>query len=143
MWQEKQKNHYSIEALFDDVFNGGHRYLTSTSKHYLKADIRETKDDIELKVDVPGVEKKDIELDYDKSVLTIKVKKVDASEKEEESLVFSERNTSDQIRHFEVGEINFQKANAELNLGVLTITLPKKEEEKAKRLEISSALKCF
>ena len=107
-----------IDSAFDDLF----RPLFYDEKlDAMKTDIRETKDSYILDVEMPGFEKSEISLDVENGYLTIRAEK---SEKESEDgkehrYVRKERSVSCQRSYY----IKYDK-------GVLTVTLPKKEEKK-------------
>ena len=68
----------------------------------LKTDISETDDQYQVKVDVPGIDKQDVKLDYRDNVLSIKVQKdsfVD-HEDEQQNVVMNERHTGTLQRQY-------------------------------------------
>ena len=73
MWLVKKKSLNSIDSLFNEVINNGETYLNGLGMHRLKADMFESNDAISIVIDVPGIVKQDIQLDYEKGVVTVSV----------------------------------------------------------------------
>lgn len=117
-----------IDSAFSDLF----RPLFYDEKlDAMKTDIRETKDSYILDVEMPGFEKSEISLDVENGYLTIRAEK---SEKESEDgkenrYVRKERSVSCQ-RSYYIGDTEEDAIKAKYDKGVLTVTLPKKEEKK-------------
>ena len=100
-------------------------------------DIYETENDVILVADVPGVAKESLQLDTDNDELTIKgifQEKVDGGEKLLDECVYGEYN-----RTFTLGDtIDREKITAKLENGVLTLTLPKHEKVKPRKITIET-----
>ena len=100
-------------------------------------DIYETKDDVVLVADVPGVEKKNLTLDIDDDELTIRgtfEERDSGGEKLIDECVYGEYR-----RTFTLGDtIDREKVAAKLENGVLTLTLPKHERTKPRKIEIET-----
>ena len=97
-------------------------------------DIFESDENLTLIADMPGVEKSGLEINLEKGLLTISGEMT--SEKRGKSLL-REFSTANYYRQFKVSEhIDAEKSSAELNNGVLTLTIPKAESAKPKRIEI-------
>lgn len=93
----------------------------------LKTDISETDDQYQVKVDVPGIDKKDVKLDYRNNVLSIRVQKqsfVDHEDKDQ-NVVMNERRAGTLQRQYALPNVAVDKISAAQTDGVLTITLPK------------------
>jgi len=91
----------------------------------------ETEDEYKLDIVMPGMTKKDIDLTFKDGTLTIKCKK-DVSEGDQKFLGVK---TEQAFRDFPRA-VNAEKVSAEMNEGVLSIILPKKESDKAKCIVI-------
>jgi len=97
-------------------------------------DIFESEENLTLVADMPGVEKGGLEINLEKGLLTISGEM--ALESRGKSLL-REFSTANYYRQFKVSEhIDADKSSAELNNGVLTLTIPKAESAKPKRIEI-------
>lgn len=117
-----------IDNAFDDFF----RPLFYDAKlDSMKTDIRETKDSYILDVEMPGFDKEDISLEVEDGYLTIRADKKEKEEddKAEHRYVRKERSVSCQ-RSYYIGDTEEDTIKAKYDKGVLTVTLPKKEEKK-------------
>lgn len=93
----------------------------------LKTDISETDDQYQVKVDVPGIDKQDVKLDYRDNVLSIKVQKqsfVDHEDKDQ-NIVMNERHSGTLQRDYALPNVAVDQIKAVQTDGVLAITLPK------------------
>ncbi len=102
-------------------------------------DVSETKDNVVVKAELPGLETKDIDVSMSGDVLTIKGEKKKAEEKKDEHYHCCERYSGSFQRSFRlpVG-VQGDKVRATFKDGVLTITLPKAEQAKKKQIEIKT-----
>ena len=93
----------------------------------LKTDINETADQYQVKVDVPGIDKQDVKLDYRDNLLSIKVQKdsFEDHEDQDQNVVMNERHTGTLQRQYTLPNVAADKITAVQADGVLTITLPK------------------
>ncbi len=97
-------------------------------------DIYETEDKLIVLADMPGVDKKDIDVKVDNNILTIKGK---SKEFFRGDLIYKEFDLFNYYRQFELNEeVDQNKIKGELKHGVLTITLPKVEKPKPKQITI-------
>jgi len=97
------------------------------------ADIYETETEYLLAMDLPGIDRTTLEIDVDDSRLSIKGTRV----MEESKRQRSERPQGKFARSFTVpGSVDQASIAAEYKDGVLEIRLPKRKEQKAKRVEI-------
>lgn len=103
---------------------------------YPLVDIFETQDGFVIKADMPGVQKQNIDISLHDNILEINGKvngETDDTEKK-----YSEYSLSKYHREFNVGnDIDGNRIEASLGNGILNITLPKKEEVKPKKIEIT------
>lgn len=96
-------------------------------------DILETPDEIRVFADVPGYERDDVEVLCDDSTLTILARR-DTEEEEDTTWIQRERATEIQ-REFQLpARALVDEAEAACENGVCTITLPKSEEGRQKRI---------
>ena len=91
----------------------------------------ETDEAYKLDIVMPGMTKKDIDLTFKDSVLTIKCKKDVSSDDKK----FFGVRTEQVFRNFPRA-VNTDKVSAEMKEGVLYIVLPKKESDKIKTIDI-------
>ncbi|MCI8544864.1 MAG: Hsp20/alpha crystallin family protein [Bacilli bacterium] len=103
--------------------------------NYLRTDIYEQDNVYYLKIEVPGIEKENIRVDYENGYLTVSVKQEDIYEEVNE-YIRKERIMSEKERTFYVGDIHEESIKASCQNGVLTITLGKNEERKEEKRQI-------
>ncbi len=100
-------------------------------------DVKETDKEFIVRMDVPGLNKKDIHISVDNNVLTIRGERKREEEEKDANYYCSERFYGSFQRSFTLPtEIDQDNIKAEYKNGVLTITLPKTEEAKARVVEI-------
>lgn len=99
-------------------------------------DIFETEENLTLVADLPGVDKEHLDVHLERGLLTLKGT-VKMSGKGES--VFREFSLANYYRQFMLpSEIDAGKISAEFKNGVLTLTMPKAEAAKPRRIEIRS-----
>lgn len=105
-----------------------------------RTDIRKIENGFVLEADLPGFDKKDIAVDIDGDILTIKAERHSESENSEnkDSFVRIERSYGSYERSFDVSGINKDQISAKYENGVLVLNMPEKEpvKQETKKLEI-------
>lgn len=100
-------------------------------------DVVETKEAYLCQIDVPGLRSEDLEISIADNVLTIQGKQVEESSNEGRYRISERRRRAFQ-RQIRLGRgIDIEHIKAQLKDGVLTITLPKAEEVRERRIEIN------
>ena len=101
------------------------------------ADIFEAANALTVVLEMPGVDKSNVDINVEGGVLTIDGR-LDFSKYEGMQPVYTEYNVGHYRRSFSLSnKIDQSKIGAEMKDGVLTITLPKAEEAKPRRISIS------
>jgi HSP20 family protein len=99
-------------------------------------DVSETKDNVVVKAEVPGMDPKDIDISLADGILTLRGEKKDREEKEENYYLTESRygsfSRSIRLPH----EVQSDKIKANYKNGVLKVTMPKSEEAKKKEVKI-------
>lgn len=127
-----------IERLFEEF--GSDFNLTTTADLMPRMDARETESALELTVELPGLEEKDVDITLAGGVLTIKGEKKFEKKKEEGENYYSERRYGSFYRSIEVpADVDEKAIKATMSKGVLTVTVPKAPAAKAKKIEIKAA----
>ncbi len=100
-------------------------------------DIADSEEAMLFAVDLPGVEKGDVKIEVDENnILTIRARN---SFKEPEGTAVRQYRIGDYFRAFSIGEeFDKTKISGKLENGVLLVTIPRREEAKPKRIEISA-----
>jgi HSP20 family protein len=100
-------------------------------------DVFDSKDNVLVKVDIPGMKKEDMEISVDGDTLTIKGEKKEETESKDKGYVKTERFFGSFNRALSLpAEIEENKVKASYKDGVLEIILPKKEEQKPKQIKV-------
>ena len=117
--------------------------LDSTSRPLawgMPLDVVENEDVYLVKANIPGIDPNDIEITFTDNVLTIKGEMKSEEEVKETRYHMRERRYGAFSRSISLGDrVNGDKISASYENGVLTLSLPKAEEVKPKRIEIKSA----
>ena len=127
-----------FDRLFKDAFNPlfGDSEL-STRTWAPPVDIYETENDIVLKAELPGVDSNDVEVKVEDNTLYLKGERKFEKEVKNESYHRVERSYGSFARSFSLpNSISTEKVNAEFKDGLLTLTLPKREEAKPRTVKI-------
>lgn len=105
-----------------------------------KTDIKEENDSYLLEADLPGCDKKDIHLELNGDVLTVRAERHSEHEQKDKKNHYlrCERSYGAYRRDFDVSAIDTDGITAKYDNGVLRLTLPKKAQvlPAAKTLEI-------
>jgi HSP20 family protein len=100
-------------------------------------DVSETPDQLILRLEVPGLSRDDIKLSIERNTLTVRGEKRQETTTENESFYRSERSYGSFERSFALpAHVDTDKVKASMENGVLTIRLPRREEAKARPIEI-------
>lgn len=103
-----------------------------------KADVVETEKAIEVSVELPGMDEKDVEVSVSEDVLSIKGEKKSEREEKEKGYYLSERSFGAFYRSIPLPPgVAANDAQAAFKNGVLTITVPKTPEAQAKVKKIA------
>ena len=103
-----------------------------------RTDIYETDAAYAIVADVPGVSEKDLEVSVDKGVLRVGGKTAHAPSGYK--LLYAEYGEADFELRFELNDrVAAEDIAAELKDGVLTVTLPKRQEAVARQIEVKGA----
>jgi len=102
-------------------------------------EVRETKEALVLKADLPGVKSDDLDVSVQANVLSISGKREQEKTTEDEHVHMVERSYGSFTRSFTLPDgVDTKKLEAELKDGVLTLTLPKVPEAKPQRVQIKA-----
>ena len=122
-----------VESQFPDITKsvGVKPYAGSA---YPKVNVYEYEDRVGIIAEIPGLDKKQLEVSVEDGVLTISGDKHSAFENDGATVLRRELKQSSFKRQFELGE-QLDGANIEANFkdGILSVSVPKIEPEKPKR----------
>lgn len=122
------------KSILDDMnvfFNGNSLFKLKE----LKTDIIEESDKYIINIDVPGVDRENININYNEGYLSVYISKTESNE-ETVNYIKRERITSSVSRRYYLGNVNEDKISAKLENGVLNIICRKSEEEPNKNIKI-------
>lgn len=126
-----------MDRLFDESFVQPAAWLERTMPGDLDLDLIETGDALVVKASVPGVKPEDVDITVQNNVLTIQGETREEREAAEGRYHRRERRYGSFRRSVALPvDVNADAADARFEDGVLTITLPKTEQARAKRIPI-------
>ena len=131
--------HDHFNQLFNETFarSFGDQKEVSPQTWVPPVDIRETEDSLILKAELPGIKPDDVEIRVEDNTLYLKGERKFEREVKEENLHRVERSYGTFSRSFSLpSSIDSDKVKAEYQNGVLTLTMPKREEAKPKMIKI-------
>lgn len=135
-------NRVLVDELFNNFFrNDYHENFASNSSKQPATNVFETETEFKIEVLLPGFNKEDVELKYEKNLLTIKVEnEVNKANSEEYKYAHREFGAFNFEKQYRIPKsVNDEKISAKFENGVLNIVLLKKEEtleKAAKEIEI-------
>jgi HSP20 family protein len=104
-----------------------------------RLDVREQDGELCVLAELPGVDQQDLDIQLDKDVLTIRGEREEESEREKANYYVMERSYG---RFERSVQLPFtpkpDEVKASFDKGVLTIRMPKSQEQGAHRIELSS-----
>ena len=131
-----------ISTLLNRHFNSyfpQNDYWEDAEKYSMPIEISDKGEEYDIKAELPGIKKEDLDIDIEDNYLRINAQKFDETKEEEKNFKHSEFNYGEFSRTIQLPEeINIDKTEAKLEHGVLKITAPKlhKEKEKSKKIQI-------
>jgi HSP20 family protein len=137
--------HREIDRLFDDFTRGSLGLIGPQGQANLmpSIDVTETDKQIEIAAELPGLERKDVEISLEDDVLTIRGEKKIETKKEEDkdkSYHVSERSYGVFYRMLQLPHgVDPKTVQATMSNGVLKITIPKPAGTQPTKIEIKEA----
>jgi HSP20 family protein len=128
-----------VNRLFNDAFDrrGEESNLTAWAP---AVDIYETEHELVVKADLPDIDSKDLDIRVENNVLTIRGERKFEKKVNEENYLRVERAYGSFARSFTLANtVNSDAIKAEYQNGVLTLTIPKREEAKPKQIKVNVA----
>jgi HSP20 family protein len=127
-----------MNRLFRDNFAEGRDEALTTTGFAPAVDVYEDEHNVTLKIEVPGIEEKDIDVRIENNVLTVHGERKFEKEEKEENYRRIERQYGSFTRSFTLpNTVDTEKVNANYDKGVLNITLAKKAEAKPKQIKVN------
>ena len=128
-----------FNRLFNETFSRAFGDEEAPVRSWAPAvDILENEGNIVLKAELPGIDPKDVEVRVEDNTLYLKGERKFEKEVKEENYHRVERSYGSFARSFALpGSIDSEKVQAEYKDGLLTLTIPKREEAKPKTIKIN------
>jgi HSP20 family protein len=127
-----------INRLFRDSYGDGRDEALTTSNFAPPVDVYEDEHNITLKIEVPGIEEKDIDVRIENNTLTVHGERKFEKEEKEENFRRVERQYGSFTRSFTLpNTIDADKVQATYDKGILKVQLAKKAEAKPKQIKVN------
>jgi HSP20 family protein len=133
--------HREIDRLFEEFTRvagpGGAPAIT----HLVPSiDISETDNEIQISAEMPGLERKDVDISVDGNTLTIRGEKKVEERPDDRNMQVSERSYGVFLRVLELPSgVDPSQIQATMSNGVLKITIPKPSQNEPKKIEVKEA----
>lgn len=126
-----------MNRLFDDVLAPNPRRETGMT-FVPAAELKETEEAIHLRLEIPGLEAKDLNVEVTADAVSISGERQSKTSSEESGMVRSEFRYGRFQRVIPLSTpIDNQKVQAEYKDGILSLTLPKREDERKKVVKVN------
>jgi HSP20 family protein len=127
-----------MNRLFRDTYSEGQDQSLTTSSFAPAVDVYEDEHTVTLKIEVPGIDEKDIDVRLETNTLTVHGERKIEKEEKEENYRRVERQYGSFTRTFTLPTtVDSEKVSATYDKGVLKISLPKKAESKPKQIKVN------
>jgi len=127
-----------MNRLFRDTFHEGQEESLTSGNFAPPVDVYEDEHNVSLKIEVPGIDEKDIDVRIENNVLSVHGERKFEKEEKEENYRRVERQYGSFTRTFTLPTtVDAEKVSANYDKGVLKIVLPKKAEAKPKQIKVN------
>ncbi|HEX4963387.1 MAG TPA: Hsp20/alpha crystallin family protein [Thermoanaerobaculia bacterium] len=131
-------NREPLSRLFDTFFGDQHTEDVANRGWLPPVDIQETDDSYRLLAELPGLTREDVEITLENNVLRLSGERKFEKDVKKESYQRIERTYGSFTRSFSLPhQVNAEGVQAAFENGVLTITVPKAEQAKPRKITIS------
>jgi HSP20 family protein len=130
--------HDQVNRLFNETVLRGQGEDSALTTWSPAVDIYETENELVVKADLPDVAEKDIDVRVENNLLTIRGERKFEKSVSEDNYLRVERSYGAFSRSFSLpNTVNAEAIHAEYKNGVLTVTIPKREESKPRSVKVS------
>ena len=127
-----------MNRLVRDSFGEGREEALTTTSFAPAVDVYEDEHNVTLKIEVPGIDEKDIDVRIENNTLTVHGERKFEKEEKEENFRRVERQYGSFTRSFTLpNTVDPEQVTANYEKGVLKITLAKKAEAKPKQIKVN------
>jgi HSP20 family protein len=129
-----------INRVFRESYRGAEGDESLTTSSFAPAvDVYEDEHQVTLKIEVPGIDEKDIDIQVENNILTVHGERKIEKEEKEENYRRVERQYGSFTRTFTLPTtVDTESVSATYDKGVLKIALPKKAEAKPKQIKVNA-----
>jgi HSP20 family protein len=132
-WTEMNRIAREMETMFGNGWTGSQDLWAPP------VDVEETADEIVLNAEIPGVRREDLDIELEDGVLTIQGEKKDEEKQEGVQGLLYERRWGSFTRRFTLPRaVDAANITATYENGILTVRVPKAEEAKGRKIEITA-----
>ncbi len=130
-----------IDRLFDDFTRGFPAFSTGGGNEMLPSvDVTETDKQIEITAELPGLEEKDVQVNFADNVLTIRGEKKAEKEEKDKTFRLVERSYGSFVRSLQLPDgVDANTIKASIDKGVLKVTVPKPAPAQVKKIDVKAA----
>lgn len=141
-WTPRPRSIFNeMDTMINSVFNNDWDLPTKERTNWSPAvDVKETDASYIITADIPGLSKKEVNLNISNDVLSISGERIHDTEQDSDRYHYRERSRGTFVRSFNIPEsVNEKKITANFKDGILSVKLPKAEivEPKAREIKIS------
>src|SRR5271170_7504502 len=127
-----------VNRLFREAAVEGRDESLTTSSFAPAVDVYEDEHNVTLKIEVPGIDEKDIDVRLENNTLTVHGERKLEKEEKEENYRRVERQYGTFTRSFTLpSSVDLEQVSADYDKGVLKINFPKKAEAKPKLIKVN------
>lgn len=127
-----------MNRLFQQQSYNDNDEALTTSNFAPPVDVYEDEHNVTLKIEVPGIDEKDLDIRVENNTLTVHGERKFEKEEKEENYRRVERQYGSFTRSFTLpNTVNADEVKADYEKGVLKISLPKKPEAKPKQIKVN------
>ena len=137
-WKEVDTLNRQLNRLLDDAFIPTARWTNTALSFTPAVEVEETADAIALKLELPGIDVKDLDVQVTAESVSISGERQSEAKTEDKDITCSEFRYGKFQRVISLpARVQNTNTNAEYKNGVLTLTLPKQESEKNKVFKVN------
>ncbi len=127
-----------LNRLFRESYGEGREEALTTSTFAPLVDVYEDEHHITLKIEVPGIDEKDVDVQIENNTLTVHGERKFEKEEKEENYRRVERQYGSFTRSFTLPRtVDAEQVQAHYDKGILKIQLAKKAEAKPKQIKVN------
>jgi HSP20 family protein len=129
-----------LDGMFFDFARSFAAPSNGTAVLSPRIEVTESDNDIQISAELPGLERKDVDISLEGNLLTIRAEKKTEAEQKDKNVHVSERSYGVFYRVLELPRaVDPATVQATMSNGVLKITIPKPPQAEAKKIEVKEA----